>query len=720
MTLLETPPSARRSLVSASADEGHLATRCGKVAARHRERQAVVYVRQSTPRQVVEHRESLVRQYALRERAVGLGWDTSSVTIVDDDLGQSGGGSSCRDGFQRLLADVAQDRVGLVLALEMSRLARNSKDWHNLFDLCAVRNTLLADEDGVYDPLDINDRLILGMKGIMSEMELHVMKSRLERGRRNKAGRGELYHSVPWGFVLLPEGGVEQDPDEQVRAVVRLVFDKFQELGSAYAVLRYLRRHDIKLPKRDSTGRLLWRVASESIVRTQLCHPIYAGAYSWGRRSWQTRVAADGRMVRVRKSHVPEEWPVLLLDHVPAYIPWERYLENRKKLRENRRGSATKGTPRGGPALLSGMLYCGCGRKMQVDYGSVRAGRYTCSARRLLETDKVCGGLPAKILDRLVTAQLLKALSPAALELSVRAAEHACQERARLDEQFRQRVDRASYEAQRAERQFQAVEPENRLVARSLEQRWEASLVGQREAQAAHDQFRRERPVELSAEERLQLQRLSVDIPALWHAATTTCQQRQEIARCLIERATIALSEGEQGVAVTIHWAGGYLSQHEFRRPVQAYRLLDSLDALTARAVELRRAGWRASRIAAQLNAEGFVTTKQRAPFNAAVVRAMFRRGGPAAAKVAAPVLGPYDWNSADLAQRLKVAHKKLKDWVRRGWVRAIQRPFGGTWIVWADEEELRRLKQLAQRSRRGCSAHPTTLINPKTLPTVP
>ncbi len=444
MTRLETAPCAENPLVPPRQSQS--AARVGKVADCHRKRQAVVYVRQSTPQQVVEHRESLARQYALQERAIGLGWSAPNVMVLDDDLGQSGCGSSRRDGFQRLLVDVAQDRVGLILALEMSRLARNSKDWHNLFDVCAVRNTLLADEDGIYDPLDINDRLILGMKGIMSEMELHVMKSRLERGRRNKAARGELYHAVPWGYVLLPGRVVEQDPDEQVRAVVRLVFDKFQELGSAYAVLRYLRRHDIKLPKRDSAGRLVWRVASESILQTQLSHPIYAGAYSWGRRYWQTRVAADGSIIRVRRSHVWEEWPVLLLNHVPAYISWERYLENREKLRNNTLRPTTKGTPRGGTALLSGVLHCGCGRKMQVDYGSTGAARYACSRRRFAATDPVCGGLAARVLDRLVIAQLLKALSPAALELSVQAAEHACQERTRLDEQFRQRVDRAVYE----------------------------------------------------------------------------------------------------------------------------------------------------------------------------------------------------------------------------------------------------------------------------------
>lgn len=716
MTGLSSSESNERRVASEQADKSRAAVRGAKIAACHQWRQAVVYVRQSTPRQVAEHRESLARQYALSNRAIALGWEAASITVLDGDLGQSGGGCSRRDSFERLLAEVAQDRVGLVLALEMSRLARNSKEWHALFDLCAVRNTLLADEDGVYDPLDINDRLILGMKGIMSEMELHVMKSRLERGRRNKAERGELYHAVPWGYVLSPEGKAEYDSDEQVRAIVRLVFDKFQELGSANAVWKYLRRHDVKLPRRDASGHLVWRAAREEIVLAQLHHPIYAGAYSWGRRFWQTRVAADGRLGRVRKFLPPDDWPVLLLDHHPAYITWDRYLENLEKLRNNRRCPTSRGTPRGGSALLSGVLYCACGRKMQVDYGSVSSGRYACSARRVLDSDRVCGGLTAKVLDGLVAAQLLKALSPAALELSVLTAEHACRERARLGEEYRQRVERARHEAQLAERRFQAVEPENRLVARTLERRWEAALVAQREAEEAQERFRHERPLELSAEERAQLDRLSADISELWHDPRTTSQQRQEIARCMIDQVTVGIAEGEQRVKVVIHWVGGFQSEHELRRPVHAHRLLDNLDALTARAVELRRAGSSASRIADRLNAEGFVTTKQRGPFNTAVVRSLFRRGGPAAVAMEACQRGSDDWESADLAGRLGMPHKKLKDWVRRGWVRAIQRPFGGRWILRADEAELKRLSQLAERSHRGCTTHPAELTTPAPL----
>ncbi len=695
--------STTATSVTAGAPPHQGGWRSSKMRPRHLQRQAVVYVRQSTPHQMAEHGESLARQYALRDRAAALGWPASTVVLIDDDLGLSGRGSEDRRGFQRLLADVAQDRVGLVLALEMSRLARNSREWHNLFDLCAVRDTLLADDDGVYDPGDINDRLILGMKGIMSEMELHVMKGRLERGRRNKAQRGELFHSVPWGYVLLPDGTVVLDPDEQVRATVRRLFDTFQTSGSAYALLRDLRRHDVKLPKRDGSGQLVWRLATRTIVSTALHHPLYAGAYSWGRRQTQTHVDPTGRMTHSRWHCPPAEWTVLLHHRVPAYITWDQYLGNQRQLLENQRRSETKGTPGGGSALLGGLLFCGrCGRKMQVEYRSIRLGRYSCSRQRIATTDEVCGGLPARGLDELVTRQVLQALSPTAIELSLCAIEHTSQQRRQQETQLRQNLDRATYETDRPERQYQAVEPENRLVARSLEERWETALRQQGAAQDAYDRFQREKPIELSAVERRSLEELSRDIPALWHAPETTSRDRQEIVRCLIERVNIAVSAAEQQVDVAIRWAGGFESRHELRRPVWSYEQLDDFEPLLARLGELRRAGWRAPRIAEQLNAEDFRTPKQRGPFTGDVVRGLFPRLGLDAQGQSGTGPEPPRWSADALARRLKIPVKKLKDWVRRGWVQAIQRPFGGVWILHADERELKRLERRVALSQTG------------------
>jgi DNA invertase Pin-like site-specific DNA recombinase len=677
--------------------------RSSKTRPRHLEREAIVYVRQSTPHQIIEHGESLSRQYALRDRAAALGWPPPNVLLIDEDLGLSGRGSDDRHGFQRLLADVAQDRVGLVLALEMSRLARNSRDWHNLFDLCAVRDVLLADEDGVYDPSDINDRLILGMKGIMSEMELHVMKGRLERGRRNKAQRGELFHSVPWGYMLLPDGTVVLDPDEQVCATVRRLFETFQRLGTAYAVVRDLRRHDVRLPMRDGNGQLAWRLATVTIVSTVLHHPLYAGAYSWGRRQTQTHVDPAGRITHHRRQRAPAEWTVLLHDRAPAYITWDQYLANRRQLLENQRRPATKGTPGGGSALLTGLVYCGrCGRKMHVSYQTIRNGRYCCSRVRFAPTDEVCSGLPAGGLDELVSRQVLQALSPAGIDLSLSAIEHTSEERRQRSTQLRQNLDRATYEANRAERQYQAVEPENRMVARTLEARWEAALEQQRAAEQAIHRFESEKPIELTAAERRTLEELSRDIPALWHTPETTARERQEIVRCLIERVAIIVRATEQHVDVLIRWAGGFESRHDMRRTVSAYEHLDDFERLRARLGELRRAGWRSPRIAAQLNAEGFQTPKQRRAFTAELVRGLYRRVASGTQRRSRTDLQPPQWSADALARRLKIPVKKLKDWVRCGWVQAIERPFGGVWILHADEWDLKLLERRVALSCKG------------------
>ena len=703
----DAPSAGAASTVTNSSTSGAVPSNGGWCSSKtrpcHLERQAVVYVRQSTPRQVIEHGESLARQYALRQRAAALGWPPPSILVIDEDLGLSGSGSENRLGFQRLLADIAQNRVGLVLALEISRLARNSRDWHNLFDLCAVCDVLLADEDGVYDPSDINDRLILGMKGIMSEMEIHIMKIRLERGRRNKAQRGELFHSVPWGYVLQPDLTVALDPDEQVRGTVRRLFDAFQRVGSAFAVVRELRRDDVKLPLRDGNGLLSWRVATVTIVQTALHHPLYAGAYSWGRRQTQTRVDPAGEITRRRRHRAPGEWTVLLHDRAPAYITWDQYQANQRQLHQNRRRPTTKGAPGGGSALLAGLVYCGrCDRKMYVSYQSMPLGRYCCSrAARFAPTDDVCSGLAARKVDDLVSRQVLQALSPAGIELSLSAIEHTSRERQQQALQLRQNSERARYEADRAERQYHAVEPENRLVARTVEARWEAALRQQLAAADTLEKFQREKPIELTAAERLSLQELSYDIPALWDATETTARQRQEIVRCLIERVAIAVSPKGQKVDVLIQWAGGFESRHDLRRPALAYKQLDDFDRLCDRVAELRGAGWRSPKIAAQLNAEGFQTPKQRGAFTADVVRYLWGRNARVRGRDTISLKRP-EWSADSLAARLKIPVKKLKDWVRCGWVRAVARPFGGTWILHADEQELKQLERRAALSCQG------------------
>jgi DNA invertase Pin-like site-specific DNA recombinase len=690
-----------------------------KVLPGHLEKLAVVYVRQSSPKQVLDHRESTARQYAFADQAVAFGWPRERVLTIDEDLGKSARTAEGRSGFQRLVTEVTLNHVGMVLGLEMSRLARSSKDWHAFFEMCAIFGTLIADEDGVYEGNDPNDRLLLGLKGIMSEMELHIMRNRLERGRDCKAQRGELFFGVPVGYVLLPTGEVDFDPDEQAREVMRLVFDKFDELGTIYGLFHWLISNNIRLPIRPKSGakkgQLDWRRPSVCTLAEILRHPIYAGAYSFGRRP------ADPKRTFSPKSHsrplVPmEQWKVLQLDRLPAYITWERYLQNRERIEQNRNLFACRGAPRSGVALLSGLLVCGtCGRRMRTLYHAHGKAQYHCNQRELAGLEPPCPGLAARAVDGLIAQQVLRALEPAAVELSIQAHADVEQERQRLDNHWQQRRQRARYDVELAERRYQAVDPANRLVAAALEKRWEESLAQEKQLQEEYDRFLMQTPVSLRPEERARLTALTSDIPALWNAPGTTNVDRKQIVRCLIERVTVYARADSEFAGVTIHWAGGYESQHEIVRPVNRYEHLRDLEPLLDRAQELRESGQSIPQIAEQLNAEGFHTPTGRGRIKAPMVNQLLqRRGVITDERGHDELLGRHEWWLSDLADKLKTARSKLQDWVLRGWVHGRQTPVQGCWILWADPDELRRLRDLIAKSRPGKNRQASPLKTPK------
>ena len=462
----------------------------------HLDRVAVVYVRQSTPQQVLDHRESTARQYALADRAVALGWTRDRVTTIDDDLGKSGQSIEGRPGFQRLLAEVALDRVGLILGLEMSRLARSCKDWHQLLELCGRYRVLLADADGIYDPTEHSDRLLLGLHGVMNEAELHVLNQRMYQGKLNKARRGELLSTPPIGYVRLPTGEWAIDPDEQVQAVVRLVFDQFDREATMHGLLRYLVHHHVRIPVRlaggPNKGQLDWRRPNRATLQNLLRHPSYAGAYRFGHRPVDPRRKQPGRPSTGKLVRRPEDCLVLIRDRLPAYISWDRFEANQARLTANRNRPATPGAPRSGPAMLAGLVRCGrCGRRMVVRYSGPN-GRlsYTCTRGSADYAEPLCQGLSnGAALDDLATGQLLAAVAPAALEASLAAVAEVERQRAELTRQWELRRERAAYDVDRACRQFQACEPENRLVARELD----APLGGRPQGPAAGR--RRVRPV---------------------------------------------------------------------------------------------------------------------------------------------------------------------------------------------------------------------------------
>jgi DNA invertase Pin-like site-specific DNA recombinase len=716
-------PAENPAPVPASAATPAAGRFAAKILSPHRDKLALLYIRQSSPQQVLENRESTARQYALADYAVALGWPRERVLIIDDDLGKSGRTTEGRAGFQRLVAEVTLNHVGLVLGLEMSRLARSSRDWHNLFELCALYGSLLADEDGVYDANDPNDRLLLGLKGIMSEMELHIMRNRLLRGRDNKAQRGELFHSVPMGYVIFPGGEVNYDPDQQAQEVIRLVFAKFEELGTIYGLLHWFLQHDIRMPVRArggaKKGQLDWRRPSLQSLAQILHHPMYAGAYVYGRRV----VDSKGRPTagpRYRPWLPPEQWKVLLPDRLPAYISWEQYLKNRGQIEQNRSGPASPGVSRQGAALLAGLVVCGgCGRHMQPSYYAPGKAQYHCNRQYVEGTEPRCYGLAARPLDELVAQQVLRALEPAALELSLQSWRELEKERQGLEKHWQQRRQRARYEVELAERRYQAVDPGNRLVASTLEKRWEEALQQERQLQEEYERFAREAPLALSREQRERITALAADIPALWAAAPTSNADRKEIIRCLVKCVTVRVRCDSEWVGVTIDWAGGYASNHELVRPVASYAQLSNFERLMGRVVELRHAGHNATEIAVTLNAEGYYPPKRSGVFTAAVVYALLKRRSLIGNERSHDeLLGTHEWWLTDLARALKMTHMKLRDWVNRGWVHNRKTPVQGRWILWADPAEVKRLKKLLAESHRGMNTYNSDLTTPKKRPT--
>ena len=698
-----------------------------KIQTCHQERLAIVYVRQSTQQQVLDNRESTARQYALVDQAVHLGWSADRVEVIDDDQATSGSTAEGRQGFHRLLAEVGLDHVGLILGIELSRLARSNKDWHQLIELCGIFRTLLADQDGLYDPTDYNDRLLLGLRGMMSEAELHVLRGRMYQAALNKARRGELVILPPIGYVKLRSGKLAIDPDEQVQGVVHLILDTFDRLGTVRGVVRYLGEQDIKIPIRPhagpNRGNLEWRPPTRDAVRTVITHPLYKGTYRYGHRQVDPRRRQPGQPGSGRVVMAPEDYHALIDDCWPAYITAERYARNQERIRDNRVHAQSKGAPRDGESLLGGLVICGrCGCRMSVHYSGLRRTlRYCCRQGVNAGAGAGCQGLSGQVLDELVSEKLLAALEPASLELSLIAADDLDQQRQGLNKNWQQRLERARYEAERMKRQYDAVEPENRLVARELEKTWESSLRDVQELEQQYAHFRQSHADRITDSERLQIRALSEHLPAIWNAATATATQKQRIIRLLVQQVVVNIQGTTDRLDVTLHWTGGFTSQHELSRPVLRYDQLADYDRMIARIDELRSEGLTYAIVAEHLNQEGFRPPKQTQTFHADLVSAVMRRHHktPVNSRIeaAAALLAENEWLVISLAQELSMPKNTLIAWINRGWVHVVRRLPGyrGRLICWADADELNRLCRL-KHTKRGWwdPPLPAELITPK------
>lgn len=650
---------------------GWTAPGAGKISSRHLDRVAMVYVRQSTLQQVEHHRESTQLQYALAERVCLLGWPQPKVMVVDEDLGRSGASVEGRLGFQRLVAEVGLGHVGLVMGFEVSRLARSCRDWYQLLEICALSGTLIADSDGVYDPTFYNDRLLLGLKGTMSEAELHIMRARLDQGRWHKASRGELGFAMPRGYLRRPSGEIALDPDERVRDTIDRIFEVFARRRSVHGVLRYLVAHSVDLPDRlrsgANKGDLVWRPPHRSAVINVLSNPIYAGAYVYGRRI----APKSGRPLRPSPSRDVADWKVVIKDRMPAYISWEKFEENQKQLHANQ--AKHGGTPRGGPSLLAGLLICGrCGYRMATCYRTNGYElRYQCSRGNVSRAAAYCQSVSGAAIDPVVASLILQALKPSAIEVSLSMAEDLELERSRERRQRALKLEQAAYEVARLERQYNAVEPENRLVARTLEKRWEAAL-------AEHDRLAREHAREdarlgasLSQEERDAIRRLAENVPALWRAPTTTAAERKQIARLMLECVVLSVAGGSEKTQIECTWAGGQKTRHSFVRPVRWTSQLARSAELKQRIAELVAVGLRPPAIARQLNAENWLSAHG-APFTDGKIRPLLTRMGypsrglAVSAEVARE---PDEMTVSELAPELDLPVGTIYSWIRNGWL---------------------------------------------------
>ena len=557
----------------------------GKVTSEHLCRRAYVYVRPPTIKQVVDHTQSTERQYALRDRAQALGWESQHVEVIDCDLGLSGA-TADREGFRHLVSEVGLGNAGIVLGLEVSRLARNNTDWHRLLELCAMSDTLILDEEGLYDPAQFNDRLLLGLKGTLSESELHVIKARLQGGIRNKALRGELKMRLPVGFLHDPLDRPVLDPDEQVRQSVRMLFEAFERSGSATATVKEFEQGGLKFPKRlyggPNAGGLEWQPLRHSRVCQLLHNPRYAGAFSWGKT--RTRVRPGGKVHTVKLPR--EQWLVLLKDQHPGYISWEQFEANQARLAANTRYRDKQwgtGVPREGPALLQGLALCGlCGGPMTVRYHK-RRGRevpdYYCPRGSVLKKGKgpVHQSIPGAGIDRAVGELLVESMTPAVLEAALQVQGELVR-RAQEAERWRQlKVQRAEEEAAVLRRRYLFVDPANRLVAGALEAEWNAKLQAVGRARRELERQRKLDRLELGRQQRERVRRLATDFPALWNDECTPHRERKRAVRLLIQDVT--LTKGER-IALGVRLRGGALRELEIQpepRACDRYRTRPAL-----------------------------------------------------------------------------------------------------------------------------------------------
>jgi DNA invertase Pin-like site-specific DNA recombinase len=683
----------------------------------HRAKLAYVYVRQSSAGQLRNHQESTTLQYRLVDRALGLGWPRERVEVIDEDLGKSGAEALHRYGFQRLIAEVGLGHAGLVLSFDASRLARNNRDWHQLLELCSLFGVIIADSERLYDPALYHDRLLLGLSGIMSEAELHQLRVRMHQGERQKAARGELNIPLPAGLMLMSGGGIMLNPDAEVQARLRLVFTKFSELGSAKAVMRYLRRALLTLPVRPLLGpaphAVVWRDANDARVRSILNNPAYAGAYVYGRRCAAPERRTPGSM-HPTKAVPPEDWEVCLRGAHPGYISWEEFMANRARLADNvgcfRIGR--RGVPRRGSALLQGMVVCGCcGRRMKLNYSGPLSDHpvYRCCADKGLDGGKQCQEVRAPQVEAEVERLFLEALAPDRLVLAMAALDEISSDTHALDRQWALKRERAAFEMERARRQYDAVEPENRLVARSLETMWEDKLRAAERVDQDYERWQAEQAAALGEADRARIIALGADLPQLWQKIANS--ERKEMLRLVIDEVIVDQTRAKGRVWVRILWQTGAATELCIVRRTIAYKDYAHADEIEQRVRALNAAGCMDAAIARTLNSEGLSNVRG-GPFDHGTVHLLRRRWGIPTVKINGVDYNPPRWPDGTYsvqgaADAIGVTAQTVFKWLKRGLLEGRQLAKGQPWQISIPEHRIATLQRRVRRtspSRKAAS----------------
>jgi DNA invertase Pin-like site-specific DNA recombinase len=601
-----------------------------KIAEHHRSKFAYVYLRQSTPGQVLHHQESTERQYALREKAQELGWSDTSIRTLDRDLGKSGAQMSGREDFKTLVADVSMGQVGAVFALEASRLSRSDLDWHRLLELCALTQTLVIDEDGCYDPSDFNDGLLLGLKGTMAQAELHFLRTRLQGGKLNKAKKGELRFPLPVGLRYDDQDRIILDPDEEVRGAVALIFRLFREMGSAFAVVQQFAARGLRFPKRAYggawNGTLIWGRLTHSRVLGILKNPSYTGMYVFGRYQYRVQISPQGEVRKQMRAVAMPDWRVRLPEHHEGYVTEEEFFANLERLQNNRtngQGTVLSGPAREGLALLQGLLLCGhCGRALTVRYrgnGGIYP-TYQCNwlHHQALAT-KDCMNFRCDVLDTTIVEEVFQALQPVELELALAALQELETRDLSIMRQWQMRLERAEYEAALAERRYQEVDPSNRLVAGTLERRWNDALLQLEDLKKQAAELQQQKARVATPEQKQKVMALARDLPRLWHAPTTQAKDRKRMLRLLIKDITVEKSAVPKQLVVHIRWQGGACSDRSVQLPPNVADRVRYPAAVVERVHELAQS-LPDAQIAAQLNREGHSSAKGR-PYTAKIIQ---------------------------------------------------------------------------------------------------